>query len=894
MEPKSLLFKTDAYRLPSLNEKHLIPRPRLVSLLDEVLEKPCCVVHAAAGYGKTTAVALWCKRRKINAAWMRLDASDAMPERFVERFAQACRLLGGDTSKARQCVARLQDDELGMFRVLDEALAQLSSLHDDACIILDDWHMLSARKGPFEATRGFFEEKSPNTVYDLVEWIVGRLPEEAHLIVLSRSFPHAGLARLALDGRLLDIGQECLAFSRLDTASFCQIEGFELTSEQIDEVNERTSGWPMAHALFAQAATLPSGRESGPLCQRIEASSFWKSFYRLVFDYLYDETLRKMPGHVATFAMAAACLDEANESLMASVLRWSHEDAAFCMAELEEFELFSESRIDELGQVCYTVSPLVKNAIRGRGILRSEFRYADIMSRAASWYLRKEDYDRSIRCAAAAQNWDFAADVALQRWNDLIADDDYETIRSWIDLLPSSYLKSRPKLCAAAAMPYFLAGRQEYAFSLLKCAEDAIKPDEETLLGFIHVIRGLCLSYIDLESAAHDCELALRYLPESEQHFRAMALQVIGGRQVFAHPNKALVNLVKSAESLQCTGYRSPTTSAYANATSAAFNSGNIALARKFAQMARRTVEAPDGPGSFMIVMSDADEAYCDLLVGDYRTARTKESGLSPRLNTTHTPFTLAIAHLLKASLAWLDGSQNEELEAARAAFDASTAWCLRAFPPLTLLARWHQEGVFSLTEASAQLQAQDSSPIGEFLWTLAQASAQAVPTDALYHQANQLASKLESPMGAISAEILSCHLAEEFGEKELAEKHAAHAFELAEAQGITWPFLADGDLIRKPWGRVANKNRTGFAARLLKTLPSAPALRDPGALSKLSDRELDVLKLAAEGLSTQTIADQLLISRDTAKKHLGNAYGKLGVHSRTQAIAALRQAGML
>ena len=52
-----------------------------------------------------------------------------------------------------------------------------------------------------------------------------------------------------------------------------------------------------------------------------------------------------------------------------------------------------------------------------------------------------------------------------------------------------------------------------------------------------------------------------------------------------------------------------------------------------------------------------------------------------------------------------------------------------------------------------------------------------------------------------------------------------------------------------------------------------------------MSERELEVLRLIAEGLSNQEIAEQLVVAVQTVKKHINHLYGKLGVHSRTQAL---------
>lgn len=79
------------------------------------------------------------------------------------------------------------------------------------------------------------------------------------------------------------------------------------------------------------------------------------------------------------------------------------------------------------------------------------------------------------------------------------------------------------------------------------------------------------------------------------------------------------------------------------------------------------------------------------------------------------------------------------------------------------------------------------------------------------------------------------------------------------------------------------------IARRLMHELSvsSGPA----PAEGQLTEREIDVLKLLARGLSNQGIADQLCLSERTVAKHIGNLLGKLGLENRTQAaLYALRE----
>ena len=78
------------------------------------------------------------------------------------------------------------------------------------------------------------------------------------------------------------------------------------------------------------------------------------------------------------------------------------------------------------------------------------------------------------------------------------------------------------------------------------------------------------------------------------------------------------------------------------------------------------------------------------------------------------------------------------------------------------------------------------------------------------------------------------------------------------------------------------------------KTLRTQQQSQESKWIEPLTDRELDVLRLVAEGLSRSEIADQLVLSLNTIKTHVRNIYGKLGVKNQMQAVAKARALGFL
>lgn len=97
---------------------------------------------------------------------------------------------------------------------------------------------------------------------------------------------------------------------------------------------------------------------------------------------------------------------------------------------------------------------------------------------------------------------------------------------------------------------------------------------------------------------------------------------------------------------------------------------------------------------------------------------------------------------------------------------------------------------------------------------------------------------------------------------------------------------VAAGDALLAP---TVTRRLVSEFARLRPTVPS-----DPDALSELTPREIEVLRLVAEGLSNGEIAERLVVSDETVKTHVSRILGKLGVRDRTQAVVVAYESGLV
>jgi LuxR family maltose regulon positive regulatory protein len=155
-----------------------------------------------------------------------------------------------------------------------------------------------------------------------------------------------------------------------------------------------------------------------------------------------------------------------------------------------------------------------------------------------------------------------------------------------------------------------------------------------------------------------------------------------------------------------------------------------------------------------------------------------------------------------------------------------------------------------------------------------------------------------------LEARVLRCTALQQLGRSAEARTELLSLLPHAEAAGRVRLLVERGPvmytLLRETLPRITDAVLRQYVERVIvafdpvaipssATKPAAQPLIDP-----LSERECEVLRLVADGLSDRQIADRLVLAIGTVKRHLNNVYGKLGVNSRTQALARAREIDLL
>ncbi|CAG0940897.1 partial Transcriptional regulatory protein LiaR, partial [Anaerolineae bacterium] len=261
-----------------------------------------------------------------------------------------------------------------------------------------------------------------------------------------------------------------------------------------------------------------------------------------------------------------------------------------------------------------------------------------------------------------------------------------------------------------------------------------------------------------------------------------------------------------------------------------------------------------------------------------------------------------AVGHIMLARLEHIQGNAEKTIEAMRVAeqlaraYHASPKWT--TWVQCALARLWLAQGnLEQVTNFLRQNGATNNADIAYpqepvYLVLLRMLLAQREYDSALVLSERLLAlAEARNCIGRV-IEILVLRTTAWQGKQDLAQALSVleKALALAQPERYVRVFLDEGEAMARLLHHAkAHHMGTGFVSELLAEMPN----KSDGAsasvqllIEPLSARELEVLHLIAVGDSNEEIAAKLIISIKTAKRHISNIYAKLGVKSRTQAVA--------
>ena len=485
------------------------------------------------------------------------------------------------------------------------------------------------------------------------------------------------------------------------------------------------------------------------------------------------------------------------------------------------------------------------------------------------------------------------------------------TILNWLASLPEAELDSRPSLWVSYASALNLTGHQTEAEQKLLAAEAALQgtaQDDRTrdIIGHIAAIRAMiAVGQHKLETIITQSHLALEYLHPDNVPVRTitswtlgLAYQLQGDR---ASANQAYHDVLSISQASVDIVSTLAATTGLGNIQE---SENQLFLAADSYRLGQKLFGDPPQPiacGAYLGLAGIYYE-WNDLDAAQEQGQLSLK--LAQQVEGIDTP---ALCWVL---LARVDLARGDMAGAAALIAQAEEFVHRRNFdhrmPEITAVQvrQLLQQG--DLTTA-AKLAQTHELPIGQARVHLAQGETSAALSvlEPLRRQVDAKGWENERlQVLVIQAVSLFSH-----GEKERALQLLEEALALAKPGGIIRTFVDEGEPMNRLLSiAAANKIMPDYTGKLLaefhesligeqqsiEPFPSSSVLQSSSLIDPLSQREREILRLIAQGLTNREIGERLFLALDTIKGHNRKIFAKLQVHRRTEAVARARELGLL
>jgi ATP/maltotriose-dependent transcriptional regulator MalT len=876
----------------------IVPRPRLVERLNEGLAagRKLALISASAGFGKTTLVSEWAAGCQRPIAWLSLDEGDNDPTRFLTYLIAALQTLAPNLGGG--VLAALQSPQPPSTEsILTALLNEIVSIPDNFVLVLDDYHVIDSKP-----------------VDEVITFLLEHMPPQMHMVIATREDPSLPLARLRVRGQLTELRAADLRFTPSEAAEFLnQVMGLTLSTEEIAALEARTEGWIAGLQLAAiSMQELP------------DAASFIQSFtgsHRFILDYLLEEVLQRQPVEVQTFLLRTSILDRMCGPLCDAVLLDPSVSGQATLEYLERANLFVVPLDNE--RCWYRYHHLFADLLRQRlqqsaSSGNEEGAEAEYHVRASVWYEDNGLELEAFQHAAAANDVERAERLMEGKGMPLHFRGVVTTILDWLASLPTTVLDARPLLWVKSATLSLVTGQTTGVEEKLQAAEAALaaalqsaEPDDKTrdLIGQIAAARAtLALSRYQVETIIAQSGRALEYLPPDNLTFRFTAIWTLAFAYLFQ-------------------GDRAAASRAYTEALSISQKSGDIfstILATsglgQVQELENQLYRAAETYRYVLQMVSDqplpnAAEAHLGLarICYEWNDLEAAEHHgqqgllLARQYDRILDRFIICEVFLARLKLARGDvaGAAAMLAQAEQSVRQHNFMQRMPEVAAAQMIVLLHQGNL----AAAAQLAQAQKLPISQARVYLAQGD----PSAAL-EMLEPLRQQMEAKGWAdelLKVMVLQAVALHAHGEKDRAVQLLGEALALAEPGGFIRIFVDEGEpmrllildfrfLIEKP-SRDRVHPKSGYVDKLLAAF-AQPEVMPQSKISNLkseiveplSQRELEVLQLIAQGLSNREIGERLFLALDTVKGHNRKIFDKLQVQRRTEAIARAHELGLL
>ncbi len=890
-----LLLTTKLYFPPA--RANLVARPRLVEQLNAGLKKPLTLISAPAGYGKTTLLSEWRARfgSKYPLAWLSLDPGDNNLVRFLTYISATLGTL--NPKLTRDLVSQLHLPELPPVEELIILLINgVTAFPQDFALILDDCHVIT-----------------DPAIHAALSYLLDHPPPKMHLVMLTRADPPLQLAKLRARGDLVELRSGDLRFTTEEATNFLNVVmGLKLSAENVSALDQRTEGWIVG---LQMAALSMQGK--------MDATEFIRAFtgsHRYILDYFAEEVINQQSEAVQTFLLHTSVLDQLTGPLCDAVLGGSQHSAQI-LTELEHKNLFLISLDDD--RHWYRYHHLFADLLKQRLNMTHPEIVNTLYERAAAWLEQNGYIQSAVEYAMKAQNYGLATQLIERIKYRLIERGEINMFIMWFKSMPEDLIQSQPEIGFSYASCLTLTGYFDAAEKWLQYMEKGFAPmasyDRHAALRMAKapVYRSIIAQvHGDFSTAIALGQEGLDQTPPEEIRERGVANLFLGHAHFYAgNTDKAEQTLATAIQNCRDSKHLTAFMNASHHLAQIRVLQGRLHDARAIYEQALLVAREQEHP-----ILSGTEHALLGDLKREWNQLDEAAAEIQKGLELAESGddfFFLPAVYRAGIRLA----ISRKDWEAAEKYLEKNESVAMRCPTCLEneIVRTWRARVELAkgnLSEASTWAETKGTGitdpygPLQEFdLLTLARiwlAQGKTAEAADLLERVRIAAEAAGRGGRALEAQMLQALVEQAAGKEKPAVEKLIQVLAKAKQEGYMRLFIDEGAPMAKLLYKVTAQTTTelfDYAGKLLaaytqeqaeRSTPQVGTLPGNALIEPLSKREIEVLRLMADGCANKEISSQLFISIGTVKRHVVNIFRKLNAANRTQAVTIGRELGII
>lgn len=889
-----VMAQSSKFNLPGASAA-FVRRAAISERIERAAAAKLILVRAPAGFGKTTALRQIHEQLSeagVATAWITLDAADNDVPRFFSCLAEA--------------VARLQiDDDAG------------TGADADSVALLE-------REGPpFALFLDEFETLQSPAVLGLVREVIERLPRNGRVVIGSRSLPDLGLGRLRVRGQLLEFGVDVLRFSAEETAEFLRLRGLPaLAPETLELLHSRTEGWIAALLLASMA--LNSHEAAAEFIERLSGSG------GAIAEYLAEDVLGRQPPEVREFLLRTSIVRQLSGPLCQALV--PRTDCAKMLERLNASSLFLLPLETDGPERIYRYHALFANFLRTQLQREHPEDLLRLHLAACAWYESVARPVPAIDHAIEAGDHPHALSLLEQHAQRFVEQGRMRLLARWFAAVPPEQLREHPRMQAIYVWAVLFTQGASDGMALL--AASGIEASEDpTIRAHVNALRPLLLAMLDRYDEANPIGRAgLARLPTAVPFADTVLINCMAHVTSVLGEKREAQRLLDAARKTQ--------SSSVFNRMYTESTEGLLDIERgRFRQATARFRIAVDSTTRESDFSHTGGNAWAGVL---YAAAMYEANELDAceRLLNVYLPLAREVglpdhmisSYAMRSRLLFWRGDVDGAL---RTLTELETLGNLRKLPRVVVTAKLERARMLmrqgNAYGAKEEIDRADDKSVWE------RVARQRLPAhdvmdigiarlrwEILFGDAAEALRRIDADLPAVDAEARVRRGRKLRVLKSMALWKLRHYDNAADVmrdillegsrEGFVRLVIDDGAHVAGPIYAVlaplkAAPERSDpilaeYAQRLLdalgpdglaaETAQAAAPTDVPWQVEPLTQKELQVLKLLAEGYSNSAMSEKLFVSDSTVRTHLRNINMKLAAQNRTQAVALARRYGLI